>query len=63
MAVFTVERTARKQHVCTHCLGQIETGQRHEAYSITPNSDLGNPKWLSGRRHLSMNDCYPERPI
>ncbi len=59
MAVFTAEHTARKPHVCNHCLKPIKPGQRYEAYAITPNSDLGNTGWLRGRMHLTTNDCYP----
>lgn len=60
MAVFTREHTARKTHRCDNCLNRIKPGQRYEAFSITPNSDLGNKKWLRGRQHLTTNDCYPE---
>lgn len=60
MAVFTTEHAARKQHRCNRCDGRIKPGQRYEAYAITPNSDLGNKRWLRGRQHLTTRDCYPE---
>lgn len=63
---FTKERTARKVHKCGRCLGKIQAGERYTAYSIAPNSDLGNSGWLFGHEHTSP-DCVrwadePEPP-
>jgi hypothetical protein len=57
MAVFTTEHVARKTHRCSRCDGQIKPGQKYTAYTITPNSDLGNTRWVRGRDHLTTKDC------
>ncbi len=61
MAVFTAERTARKQYECERCCRPIKPGERHIAYALTPNhDDLGNTRWLRGREHLDAGICYPK---
>lgn len=53
MAVFTTEHTARKQHPCERCGGQIKPGQRYHSSAITPKDpDMGDAdgkRW--GRMH------------
>lgn len=55
MTAFTREHTARKAHKCDRCLGRIEPGERYRAYSIAPDSDIGNSGWLTGREHLAAS--------
>jgi hypothetical protein len=63
MPVFTKERTARKAHKCSRCLGQIRPGERYAAYSIPPNSEFDNIGWLSGHEHLDVNCIrYQDEP-
>ena len=60
MAVFARVRTARRAHKCDRCLRRIEPGERYRAYSIAPDSDIGNSGWMSGREHLSPSCVLEE---
>jgi hypothetical protein len=57
MAVFTAERTARKEHRCWRCGGAIKAGKRYAAISITPGGEMGYLRWSRLAEHLSYAEC------
>jgi hypothetical protein len=65
MAVFTTERTARKQYECERCRSHIKPGQAYASSSITPNDpemgDADGKRWGRIRSHLTYKDCENSR--
>lgn len=64
MAVFEAEHTARKQHTCAFCLGQIKPGQRYSMQTVPPGDpEIENTRWARTRVHITYKDCDQETPV
>lgn len=58
MSILRTVRTARVEHDCDWCHGEIEPGTRYVEAKLPPGGDLGNGVWLRSKRHL-RRECYP----
>ena len=63
MAVLIGTPRAKKDHRCDRCRKPIPAGTHYKRYAITPGSDIGNEKWMSGREHLTEGECYYEASL
>jgi len=62
MSTITIERTARKPHMCDRCKRSIPPGARYIEWKLTPgDSEIGNEHWWCARVHATYIDCesYP----
>lgn len=57
MAVFTTERSARKERRCSRCGGVIKAGERYASIAITPGGEMGYLGWSRLAEHLTFVAC------
>jgi hypothetical protein len=62
MAAIYTERTARKPHQCTFCLGYVKPGERYVSAVLPPHdNDIGNHGWWRLASHGAKPTDCPER--